>query len=598
MEGMKQELERRYHNLFADYGLASPMDTGDIIPIIRRSLSAFLRDAKRPAIYCNGGHTKMLMAGFMYELRNVKHIVDNYAPCAQEGGFALIRDDEIEAQGIDAIVLSSYKFRNDLKESLKKKHPHIPVLDIYDEFAKAGILVETDYYYFSHPYQHYKRINDFQRQIREGAKERTLKDLYLDLVTRYLHIKDFRTAIIKLNEWAALDGAAAEDITLAERMRTDVEFLYELERKAAAQVSGDHVLMFCMDGLRQQDLSVEDMPKLKKMLDETSYQFTRAYSYSTSTYESLVAVYSGNSDFRTRDFEKNHVEAEDCSFASLALQQGRQIHIYADNARFLEGEGVRHKERFLTVTQKLWQFILDALETERELFYIHELYESHFTFSNPYTEEKLMSEGTAMLFDFLPAKGGRLRADYDRQHRDAIHYLDDVVTPLLRPLKCRMAIYADHGNLVLGYDSKLTDVGALEYTCSEGWTRIPLALRAPEMAAGTDNRLISLMELNKMMESLLTAKSYAAKDVGYIKIGRSQLYNPNFQVLYEMVGKGRQLLAFECFLFVDGRRLIVYADGAVELYDTAGNLIQDGKVQLAAQIEEDITVCDSRSLQL
>lgn len=597
MESMKQELERRYHNLFADYGLSPPMDTGDIIPIIRRSLRAFLKDAKRPAIYCNGGHTKMLMASFMYELRNVKHIVDNYAPCEEEGGFALIRDDAIEEQGIDAIVLSSYKFRKDLKERLEKNHPQIPVLDIYDEFAKEGILVETDYYYFSHPYQHYKRINDLQRQIREGGAG-TRKKLYIDLVSRYLHIKDFRTAIVKLNEWAAFDGVGTEDIALAERMRADVERLYELERKAAAALSGDHVLMFCMDGLRQQDLSQKDMPKLKKMLDETCYQFTRAYSYSTSTYESLVAVYSGNNDFRTRDFEKNHVEVEDCSFATLALQQGRQIHIYADNARFLEGEGVRHKERFLTVTQKLWQFILDALETERELFYIHELYESHFTFSNPYTQEKLMSEGTAMLFDFLPAKGGRLRADYDRQHRDAIHYLDDVITPLLRPLKCRMAIYADHGNLVLGYDSKLSDVGALEYTCSEGWTRIPLALRAPELGVGTDGRLISLMELNTMLERLLTAESYEAKDVGYIKIGRSQLYNPNFQVLYEMVGKKRQLLAFECFLFADGRRLIVYGDGAVELYGAAGNPLQDGKAQLCAQIEEDITVCDSRSLRL
>lgn len=598
MESIRQELERRYHNLFADYGLASPMDTGDIIPIIRRSLRTFLKDAKRPAIYCNGGHTKMLMAGFMYELRNVKHIVDNYAPCEQEGGFALIRDDEIEERGIDAIVLSSYKFRQDIKESLEKNHPHIPALDIYDEFAKEGILVETDYYYFSHPYQHYKRINDFQRQIREGGGKRSLKELYIDLVSRYLHIKDFRTAIVRLNEWAALDGVVAEDIALAERMRADVELLYELECKAAASLSPDHVLMFCMDGLRQQDLSVEDMPKLKKMLDETSYQFTRAYSYSTSTYESLVAVYSGNSDFRTRDFEKNHVEVEDCSFASLALQQGRQIHIYADNARFLEGEGVCHKERFLTVTQKLWQFILDALETERELFYIHELYESHFTFSNPYTEEKLMSEGTAMLFDFLPAKGGRLRADYDRQHRDAIHYLDDVVTPLLCPMKCRMAIYADHGNLLLDYDSKLSQVGELDYTCSEGWTRIPLALRAPEMGVGTDGRLVSLMELNAMLERLLMAKAYKAVDVDYIKIGRSQLYNPNFQVLYEMVGKARQLLAFECFLFTDGRRLIVYADGTAELFDAAGNLMQDGKGELMTKIEENITVCDSHSLRL
>lgn len=66
-------------------------------------------------------------------------------------------------------MLSSYKFRKDLKERLEKNHPQIPVLDIYDEFAKEGILVETDYYYFSHPYQHYKRINDLQRQIREGG---------------------------------------------------------------------------------------------------------------------------------------------------------------------------------------------------------------------------------------------------------------------------------------------------------------------------------------------------------------------------------------------------------------------------------------------
>ena len=88
-----------------------------------------------------------------------------------------------------------------------------------------------------------------------------------------------------------------------------------------------------MDGLRQQDLSQKDMPKLKKMLDETCYQFTRAYSYSTSTYESLVAVYSGNNDFRTRDFEKNHVH--------LGL-------IAVDNARRGQGLGRQMLEKVLT----------------------------------------------------------------------------------------------------------------------------------------------------------------------------------------------------------------------------------------------------------
>ena len=66
-----------------------------------------------------------------------------------------------------------------------------------------------------------------------------------------------------------------------------------------------------------------------------------------------------------------------------------------------------------------------------------------------------------------------MRADYAKQHRDAVRYLDDVLEPLLRFMPCRMVLYADHGNLILDYDTKLPEIDDLEYTCSEGWTRIP-----------------------------------------------------------------------------------------------------------------------------
>ena len=144
---MKQELEQRYEELFIKYHLERPLDAQNVSSIIRESLHTFLQDAKKPAIYCNGGHTKMLMADFIHELKGVKYIVDNYMSPEEEKGFFLIRDQEMEQLGIDAIVLSSYKFRQELKQRLSVMHPNIPILDIYDEFEKRGVAVKADYYY-------------------------------------------------------------------------------------------------------------------------------------------------------------------------------------------------------------------------------------------------------------------------------------------------------------------------------------------------------------------------------------------------------------------------------------------------------------------
>lgn len=590
---MKQELERRYEELFIKYHLERPLDAQNISSIIRESLHTFLQDAKKPAIYCNGGHTKMLMADFIHELKGVKYIVDNYMSPEAEKGFFLIRDQEMEQLGIDAIVLSSYKFRQELKQRLSVMHPNIPILDIYDEFEKRGVAVKADYYYSNHPYQHYKRINQLQREIVNAKEKFPLKELYIALVTKYLHIKDFRTAIIKLQDWRTIENIIQEDRILADALIKDIEALYHLQKDAIASISEKHVLMLCLDGLRQQDLSDYYMPKINSILKETGYRYTNAYSYSTSTYESLVPVYSENTDLRSKYYEKSNVRLENCRFASFAKQQGRKIYIYGDAEHFIEGEHIQYSECFLTVTEKLWQFVLDANNTKYGLFYLHESYESHFTFSNPYTQKPLISEGTAMLFDFLPMKGGRLRADYAKQHKDAIRYLDDVLEALLRYLNCRMILYADHGNLILEYDTNLAEVKDIEYTCSEGWTRIPMILRSPEIGTGENNQLISLMELNEMVINLLEEKIYEAPKLEYIKLARSELYNPDFRFLYRMIDKELYLQAFECFVFFNGRKIIIFADGTIELYDTTDQRIDDDTIQIEMfqQVRNEITVC-------
>lgn len=593
---MRQILERQYEKLFETYPFERPIEARNVNAVIKKSLQDFLRESEKPAIYCNGGHTKMLMADFMHELRSVKYIVDNYADRTDDNGFRLIKDEELETAGIDAVIVSSFKFKDSIIENLKKNHAGIKYLNLYEKFAENGIDLQSDYYYHNHPYHHYRTINTVQRKIKELTDINELETAYRRLIEHYIHIKDFRTAVKCAGRLKRI--IASEE---NRRLQADLEAIYESEKTAIAEIAEDNVLMLCMDGLRYQDLSEEYMPKLALGFGKDAFAFDNAYSFSTSTYESLIPVYSENDDLRTEYYSHNSVSEEDCRFIREARRQQRKIYFYADMDTFVDSEDIKYSGVFQTATEKLWNFILDAQEEKNALFYIHILYESHFSFSNPYTEEKLISEGTAMLFDFLPQKGGQLRTDYEKQHRDSLRYLDDVLSPLLEPLRCRMLVYADHGNLILEKGCNLRDIHETKFTCAQEWVRIPYIVRSPEMGVGRSNELISLMSLNDIVSCLLRQKAYKVPEKPFIKIARSELYNPDFQYLYKEIGKSQCLLAFEAFVFANGYKLLVYADGTLELYRTECDekCNNDSVIwELFQKIKDDITVCDGKGIKV
>lgn len=593
---MREKLEQKYEILFKNYNFERPIQLHSISTIIKDSLRDFLKNSKNPAIYCNGGHTKIFMSDFIFELKKVKFIVDNYTEKTDDSGFKLIKDDEIEENDIDAIIISSFKFRNQIIDGLRKNHSSIPWLNIYDKIAENGINLQSDYYYYNHPYHHYHTINLIQRKVKDLVDVIRLEEAYIELVTKYIHIKDFRSAVIYTEKLYKTTNKK-----IYSQLITDLKNLYETEIDAAMQVSERNVLMFCLDGLRKQDLEKAYMPKLTRIFEDSGFIFDNAYSFSTSTFESLIPVYSENGDLRTSYFEQNFVDEQNCRFIQEAKRQSRHIYFYTDMEHLIEGNDIKYSETFQTITEKLWNFILDAVEEKNGLYYIHESYESHFSFSNPYTEMKLISEGTAMLFDYLPQKGGRLRTDYEQQHLDALHYLDDVVSPLIQPMRCRMLIYADHGNLILKSNCRIKDIKETKLTCDEEWIHIPYIIRSREMGRGRCGKLISLMSLNDIMISLLEEKTYKIPEKENIKIARSELYNPDFRYLYKLMGRERNLLAFEAFIFKDGYKLVIYSDGSMELFTIPqDNIEKDNELikRLFKDVKKHITVCDLKKIRL
>lgn len=208
-----------------------------------------------------------------------------------------------------------------------------------------------------------------------------------------------------------------------------------------------------------------------------------------------------------------------------------------------------------------------------------------------------IAEGTSIWFDFL-LPDGHLRTDYLKQHKDSLQYLDDVVEPLLHSMKCRMVIYADHGNLIYSYDTKLSDVKNTDYFCSDYQIRIPLIIRSPEMEIKTDNQLISLMEIRSIVASLLTETPYNISTTNHIKIVRSTMYNPDFIKLYHMMGKAKYLQPFECFIFTDNIKFIIFADGSSEVYDIEDHPLQNiNKNLLFERIGDEITVFEFQAVR-
>lgn len=589
----KAILTEKYRCLCEKLKIESQADEKAVNYIIRTSLHEFSKNCHNPAIWCMGKHTRMLMADFMNELKKVHFIIDNHVKY-ENSGFQIIDEDRVVQSNIDGIIISSFDYKEEIKKTIAMKYPQMKYLDLYEELEKEGIFLQSGYFSVQHPYSRYKVLNQLQGKARvETDVERSIF-LWRSILKEYVTIKDFKTALVYADKLLQLTHDR-EDKVIIQLLQE----IYGLEKTMAQEMSEDHVLMLCVDGLRRQDVLNGKMPQLLKWLQEETYFYENACSISTSTYESLIPAYSENSDLRTRYYEENQIPTEKCRFVTEALKQKRKVFFYTDMDRYVRCDEIVRKDYSQTVTEKMWDFILDAADVDNGLFYVHILFESHYSYPNPYTEEPIVADGSNIMFDFLDSKGGGLRTDYIKQQKDALRYLDDVLLPLLSLVNSRIVLYADHGNILLTKEDELEKLNRTKLTFHDDLIQIPLAVKSPERGVGRNKKLISLMELSTIVNCLMRKEIYDYQEKPYIKVLRSAIYNPDFQFLYKKCNYTEGLQAFELFVFPQGYQLAVYADGSVEVLKD-DQVWDDAAMRrsLYAKVKDKITVCRVEEMEI
>ncbi|GFI17394.1 hypothetical protein IMSAGC009_02565 [Lachnospiraceae bacterium] len=586
---MREQMEQAYESLLKLVGIEMENNKNRTGIIIKNAISDFVHKCKNPAVWCYGIHTHMLMADYIFEMKNVKYIVDEFCTDESGGGFEIIRSSKIDEKSIDGIIISTFKYRKDITQTIQKQFPNIKYLDIYQILHEQGIDLDCEYYAGEYPYAHYGKINELIINLTNMYEKEKNEFFFESMIKEFILIKDFQSAISCMEAYIKRYDN--------EKNRTILNFLhklYDLELDAASRVSDKNVLMLCMDGLRRIDLYAGQMNKLKRCIEERAFFFSNAYSVSTSTYESLIPAYSENSDLRTKYYKNSEIEEERCRFIKEAVSQNRKICFYTDCCSYVKSRYIKVTDKYQTAAEKIWDFLLDAVDEENGLFYIHILYESHFSYPNPYTKRKLALEGGNILFDFLQRNGGRLRTDYIAQHNDAVKYLDDLVSPFLEKLSCGIVMFADHGNLIMKENTCLEDVTYPQITFGEELIQVPLAVWSKKTGTGTSNSICSIMDLNAIIIRLMKREEIALQEREFVKIVRSKLYNADFKYLYRKLGYEQGLRAFETFVFREGFKLVVYDNGVAELYEASSDKrIDDTDLieKLFYKIKDELTVC-------
>ena len=583
------EIINKYDKLIDMLNLKHTNSYSNLNFYIRKILVDFMHSHKRVGLYCYGEHTKMLMADYVAEIRELVCIIDN-GNVSDDSTFTIIRDEDIEVYELDGIIVSSYKLMDEIKSKLHCNHPSVDVLDMYEALEDYDIFLEKEFYNAG-PYQIYTRINSLQLQIRQAGKANDISDkveCLKKLLEEYIHIKEFRLA----ENTAQLIYEFTQD-DIYKKAREIIADIYDGEIKLLANSSENNTLLLCLDGMRREDFLNRRMPKVYEELEKTSYIYTNAYSYSTMTFESLVPAFSENTDQHTGYYLSEEVSSNQCRFIKKALDEKRFIAVYGDGNHYVYDEVINYTGNSQTVTEKLWDFVIDVSEVDNGVFYLHELYESHYSFANPYTEDKLISNGSAMLFDYLPQNRGQLRTDYRKQHDDALNYLDDTLAPFVKVIPCKLVMFADHGNLIVDYDTTIDDITKQQLVAAEEWIRIPLLIRSNAQGGGECNELMSLMDINDIMIAVMSGEKYTSKERDYIKIGRSAIYNQQFKELYRLMDCGYNGEAFEGFIFEDGHKLIVYSNGNKELYKDFSDILVDDEDMVNVyynKVVDDITI--------
>lgn len=306
----------------------------------------------------------------------------NCYPCEQIIDFSL-----------DYIVISSFKYRDEIRQELYRQNINANIIDIYSILECQGINI-THSFYFYNTYPVAECI-ELQESYKSSKNYKKKKKILNRLIQIYLLKYDFVSAEKCITEYISF---YTKDDNKYYFLMCEIKQLFEKVKKELIQKKTKDILIYWFDMLEYQELS--NVSYLEKLKNNCIF-FENGYTVTPTTFPTFQCMFSQKLRLNHPDYYSTgngdvikKLEKQGYSFCLIGIETENFIKLEREGFHFIL------KPRYTMCSEKFWEALCLLLNTNQPLcIVIHELAETHFPYLSPLLSHPIY-DMTAYVDDF------------------------------------------------------------------------------------------------------------------------------------------------------------------------------------------------------
>lgn len=466
---------------------------------------------KNVAIVCGGRHSECLIRDF-FLLLGKKDIIDEKSELIRGNSFfestKILDYDSIN--NYDLLVISSYEFRNDVKQKLINKNYSGHILDIYEELNSRGIILSKEYYQYKN--DPYSLLIICRKLFREENNHNRKEKIFSWIIALFVKNKDLLQAKKHLKLFLQNEN----------KNNGTFQFVFQkiilLEKKlqeALHQRKQKDIICFWQDDLKY--TTSKKMTYLNRCR-EKGIDFINAYGASISTRSTYGCMMERTDEIALFLHNKGTNQV-----AKLLTENGYKTFRIGgkgicEKLEDFDYQNIEKLGDYETPTTLLfWEALKILLSENAPVFIIlHSLLETHPPFYAP-TLEKYSFDYQSELFRITSPENLNT---FEKNAVNAAKYLDEeneYFNSLLSNNSIKIYM-SDHG----------CSINRESRPYKEELSHVPFVIVGNGISHLEEKRLFSLKKFYEVIKYIITLEYYEDIFEDYLQINGIDLYNNNF----------------------------------------------------------------------
>jgi hypothetical protein len=447
-------------------------------------------------------------------------------------------NDVKDSMGIKKVLLTTFRHRDEMKQSLVSLHDQPEFIDIYAIIAKRNIRVRDDFFKCDLIYptpgtaapNHHDIFPDIinVRNQYNQTNYRSLKIFHLNkLINLCLYIKDFVKASQYIDEYAQCRYDGYENYT---RLMDNIRQLIAWMKKELNAKTNRNICNVILDGVGKN--RAEKLTWLQD-LRKDALSFTNAWVRSPYTQDFYHSIFTG-SDIVTGNLECG-LKVFESPMPKLKrfLDNGFKVRMFSNlnKSGFKNFISNYHSEYIPNCSRLIWDYLDYALDAQEDILcFVHIFMETHYPYYTIYNDDEVFVSSITSANPIELSQSYRLVGKCIEMQIDAgLKNVDVQLRYYFDGTDFDLVITNDHGDGERDYS---LDVSASILTLrSKCIPSPPSSTISSQKIPQVYNKLFSYVDLLDMEFALTTERKLILPEREFVLLALDPLYMKDFDRL-------------------------------------------------------------------